>query len=234
MQTVAIKASRRAEVIERIRHAAAEGRQAYWVCPLIEESEQLEAQAAEVTFDNLRACLPEVRIGLIHGRLRPKDKQAVMAAFSAGEVRLLVATSGIEVGVDVPNASLMIIENAERMGLAQLHQLRGRVGRGATLSSCVLLYQSLPELARERIRVMRQTHDGFQIAEKDLQLRGPGQILGTRQTGLIGFRVADLTRDADDLPLLRDASEWLLEHAPDAVEGLIHRWIGAGVNFAEA
>ncbi|PJA39012.1 MAG: ATP-dependent DNA helicase RecG, partial [Lysobacterales bacterium CG_4_9_14_3_um_filter_62_6] len=234
VQTVAIKASRRAEVIERIRHAAAEGRQAYWVCPLIEESEQLEAQAAEVTFDNLRACLPEVRIGLIHGRLRPKDKQAVMAAFSAGEVRLLVATSVIEVGVDVPNASLMIIENAERMGLAQLHQLRGRVGRGATLSSCVLLYQSLPELARERIRVMRQTHDGFQIAEKDLQLRGPGQILGTRQTGLIGFRVADLTRDADDLPLLRDASEWLLEHAPDAVEGLIHRWIGAGVNFAEA
>ena len=234
VQTVAIKASRRAEVIERIRHAAAEGRQAYWVCPLIEESEQLEAQAAEVTFDNLRACLPEVRIGLIHGRLRPKDKQAVMAAFSAGEVRLLVATSVIEVGVDVPNASLMIIENAERMGLAQLHQLRGRVGRGAALSSCVLLYQSLPELARERIRVMRQTHDGFQIAEKDLQLRGPGQILGTRQTGMIGFRVADLTRDADDLPLLRDASEWLLEHAPDAVEGLIHRWIGAGVNFAEA
>lgn len=234
VQTVAVKASRRDEVIERIRHAVIEGRQAYWVCPLIEESEQLEAQAAEVTFDNLRACLPEVRIGLIHGRLRPKAKQAVMDSFKSGEIRLLVATTVIEVGVDVPNASLMIIENAERMGLAQLHQLRGRVGRGAAQSSCVLLYQSLPELARERIRVMRQTHDGFRIAEKDLELRGPGQILGERQTGVIGFRVADLMRDADDLPLIREAAEWLIEHAPDAVESLISRWIGAGVNFAEA
>ncbi len=234
VQTVAMKATRRDEVIERIRFGCAQGRQAYWVCPLIEESEQLEAQAAEATFDHLRAVLPELRIGLIHGRLRPKEKQAVMAAFKQGELNLLVATTVIEVGVDVPNASLMVIENSERMGLSQLHQLRGRVGRGVAQSSCVLLYQSLPELARERIRVMRETNDGFRIAEKDLELRGPGEMLGTRQTGVIGFRVADLARDGAELPQLREAAEWLLEHAPQAADTLIARWVGAGARFAEA
>ncbi len=234
VQTVALKAARRDEVIERIRVGCSEGRQAYWVCPLIEESEQMEAQAAEATFDHLRAVLPELRIGLIHGRLRPKEKLAVMDAFKSGALNLLVATTVIEVGVDVPNASLMVIENAERMGLAQLHQLRGRVGRGSTQSTCVLLYQSLSELARERIRVMRETNDGFRIAEKDLELRGPGEMLGTRQTGVIGFRVADLARHGGELPELRDAAEWLLEHAPAAADTLIARWIGAGARFAEA
>lgn len=234
VQTVALKAARRDEVIERIRVGCSEGRQAYWVCPLIEESEQLEAQAAEATFDHLRAVLPELRIGLIHGRLRPKEKQSVMDSFKRGELNLLVATTVIEVGVDVPNASLMVIENAERMGLAQLHQLRGRVGRGSAQSSCVLLYQSLSELARERIRVMRETNDGFRIAEKDLELRGPGEMLGTRQTGVVGFRVADLVRDGAELPQLRDCAEWLLEHAPLAADILIARWIGAGARFAEA
>jgi ATP-dependent DNA helicase RecG len=234
VQTVALKAARRDEVIERIRVGCSEGRQAYWVCPLIEESEQMEAQAAEATFDHLRAVLPELRIGLIHGRLRPKEKLAVMDAFKCGALNLLVATTVIEVGVDVPNASLMVIENAERMGLAQLHQLRGRVGRGSTQSTCVLLYQSLSELARERIRVMRETNDGFRIAEKDLELRGPGEMLGTRQTGVIGFRVADLSRHGGELPELRDAAEWLLEHAPAAADTLIARWIGAGARFAEA
>ncbi len=234
VQTVALKAARRDEVIERIRIGCGEGRQAYWVCPLIEESEQLEAQAAEVTFDHLRSVLPELHIGLIHGRLRPKEKLAVMDRFKNGELNLLVATTVIEVGVDVPNASLMVIENAERMGLAQLHQLRGRVGRGTAQSSCVLLYQSLSELARERIRVMRETNDGFRIAEKDLELRGPGEMLGTRQTGMIAFRVADLSRHGAELPALRDAAEWLLQHAPAAADTLIARWIGAGARFAEA
>ncbi len=234
VQTVALKAARRDEVIERIRIGCGEGRQAYWVCPLIEESEQLEAQAAEVTFDHLRSVLPELHIGLIHGRLRPKEKLAVMDRFKNGELNLLVATTVIEVGVDVPNASLMVIENAERMGLAQLHQLRGRVGRGSAQSSCVLLYQSLSELARERIRVMRETNDGFRIAEKDLELRGPGEMLGTRQTGMIAFRVADLSRHGAELPALRDAAEWLLQHAPAAADTLIARWIGAGARFAEA
>ena len=234
VQTVAMHADRREQITERIRHALAEGRQAYWVCPLIEESEQLQAQAAEVTCDHLRAILPEFRIGLLHGRLRPAEKQAVMQAFVQGEIRLLVATTVIEVGVDVPAASLMVIENAERMGLAQLHQLRGRIGRGSAQSSCVLLYQYLPELARERLRVMRESNDGFCIAEKDLELRGPGEILGTRQTGAIGFRVADLARDGAHLPAVREAAEWLLEHAPASADLLIARWVGAGLRCAEA
>ncbi len=234
VQTVAMRAARRDEVVERIRIACAEGRQAYWVCPLIEESDQLEAQAAEATYDHLRSVLAGIRVGLIHGRLRAKDKQKVMDEFKNGALDLLVATTVIEVGVDVPNASLMVIENAERMGLAQLHQLRGRVGRGSAQSSCVLLYQSMSELARERIRVMRETNDGFKIAEKDLELRGPGEMLGTRQTGLIGFRVADLGRHGHELPAVRDAAEWLLEHAPAASDVLIARWIGAGVRFADA
>jgi len=233
--TVAITDSRRIEVIERIRRACGEGRQAYWVCPLIEESEQLAAQAAQATHIALTQALPELAIGLLHGRMKPRDKQAVMDAFKAGELRLLVATTVVEVGVDVPNASLMVIDNAERMGLAQLHQLRGRVGRGAQASSCVLIYQSpLSPLARERLAVMRESNDGFRIAEKDLELRGPGDVVGTRQTGQLSFRVADLVRDAEIMPTISGAADWLLEHAPKSADALVERWIGRAVEYAQA
>ena len=242
VQTVAISAERRAEVIERIRAACAEGRQAYWVCTLIEEMEpdpkagaKLELQAAEKTHELLTAQLPGLRIGLVHGRLKPAQKQAVMDAFKRGELQLLVATTVIEVGVDVPNASLMLIENAERLGLAQLHQLRGRVGRGAQASSCVLLYQApLSAMARERLAVLRATTDGFVIAEKDLELRGPGELLGTRQTGLAAFRVADLTRDADLLPTVQQAADELLAANPALAERLVARWIGSAARYASA
>ncbi|GAA0718824.1 ATP-dependent DNA helicase RecG [Dokdonella soli] len=235
VQTVAISNARRGEVIERIRAACAEGRQAYWVCTLIEESEQLEAQAAEVAFAELAAALPELRIGLVHGRLKPKEKQAAMDAFKAGQTHVLVATTVIEVGVDVPNASLMVIENAERLGLAQLHQLRGRVGRGSTASSCVLLYQTpLSRMARARLEVMRETSDGFRIAEKDLELRGPGELLGTRQTGQLEFRVADLARDAHLLPSVHRVGEALLRDHPNLAERLIARWVGGAARYAGA
>ncbi len=235
VQTVVVADSRRDEVIERIRRACGEGRQAYWVCPLIEESEQLAAQAAQATHIALTQALPELAIGLLHGRMKPRDKQAVMDAFKAGELRLLVATTVIEVGVDVPNASLMVIDNAERMGLAQLHQLRGRVGRGAQASSCVLIYQSpLSQLARERLAVMRESNDGFRIAEKDLELRGPGDVVGTRQTGQLSFRVADLVRDAEIMPTISIAADWLLEHAPKSADALVERWIGRAVEYAQA
>ncbi|MBO9664294.1 ATP-dependent DNA helicase RecG [Dokdonella sp.] len=235
VQTVAISNARRGEVIERIRAACSEGRQAYWVCTLIEESEQLEAQAAEVAFAELTAALPELRIGLVHGRLKPKEKQAAMAQFGNGELRVLVATTVIEVGVDVPNASLMVIENAERLGLAQLHQLRGRVGRGSTASSCVLLYQTpLSQMARARLEVMRETSDGFRIAEKDLELRGPGEMLGTRQTGQLQFRVADLARDAALLPAVQRVGEAMLRDHADLAEKLMARWIGGSARFAGA
>jgi ATP-dependent DNA helicase RecG len=242
VQTVAISAERRAEVIERIRAACAEGRQAYWVCTLIEELEpdpkagaKLELQAAEKTHAQLTAQLPGLRIGLVHGRLKPAEKQAVMDGFKRGELQLLVATTVIEVGVDVPNASLMLIENAERLGLAQLHQLRGRVGRGAQASSCVLLYQApLSAMARERLAVLRATTDGFVIAEKDLELRGPGELLGTRQTGLAAFRVADLARDADLLPTVQQAADELLAANPALAERLIARWIGSAARYASA
>jgi len=235
VQTVAISNTRRAEVIERIRAACSEGRQAYWVCTLIEESEQLEAQAAEVAHAELTASLPGLRIALVHGRLKAAEKQRAMAAFKAGEIHLLVATTVIEVGVDVPNASLMIIENAERLGLAQLHQLRGRVGRGSAASSCVLLYQTpLSQMARARLEVLRETSDGFRIAEKDLELRGPGELLGTRQTGQLEFRVADLARDAHLLPVAQRVGEALMRDHPDRVERLIARWIGTAVRYAGA
>ena len=233
--TVAVSGERRAEVVERIRAACAEGRQAYWVCTLIEDSEEVEAQAAQSTFEQLGAALPELRLGLLHGRMRPAEKQAVMARFKAGDLHLLVATTVIEVGVDVPNASLMLIENAERLGLAQLHQLRGRVGRGAAASSCVLLYKPpLSALARERLEVMRASTDGFLIAEKDLELRGPGELLGTRQTGLASFRVAELVRDADLLPEVHRAAEELLATAPDLAEKVVARWVGGAARFAGA
>lgn len=235
VQTVALGVERRPELVERIRAACAEGRQVYWVCTLIEDSDEVQAQAAQTTHEQLLAQLPEVRVALVHGRMKPAEKQAVMQAFKAGDTQLLVATTVIEVGVDVPNASLMVIENAERLGLAQLHQLRGRVGRGAAKSSCVLLYQSpLSRLARERLDTLRQTNDGFVIAEKDLELRGPGELLGTRQTGLVGFRIADLGRDADLLPAAHRLADALLADSPERADRVIARWIGAAVRYAGA
>ena len=227
VRTVAMPDERRPEVVERIRHACAEGRQAYWVCTLIEESEVLECQAAEATRDELTEALPGLAIGLVHGRMKAAEKAAVMDAFKAGELDLLVATTVIEVGVDVPNASLMIIENPERLGLSQLHQLRGRVGRGSTASFCVLLYHPpLSAHSRERLAVMRETNDGFRIAEKDLELRGPGEVLGTRQTGLAQMKIADLERDADLLERVAPLAEALLATHPEASRPLIRRWLG--------
>lgn len=225
--TVVISDQRRQEIIERVQLGCEEGRQAYWVCTLIEESEALEAQAAQATAESLALALPHLRIGLIHGRLKPVEKEAVMAAFKANELDLLVATTVIEVGVDVPNASLMIIENPERLGLAQLHQLRGRVGRGATASHCVLLYGSpLSHHSKERLRVMRESNDGFYIAEQDLQLRGPGEVLGTRQTGDMQFKIADLQRDADLLPSVKESANYLMAHHFTLCKEIISRWLG--------
>jgi ATP-dependent DNA helicase RecG len=235
VQTVALSAERRPELVERIRAACAEGRQAYWVCTLIDDSDEVVAQAAQTTFEDLSKHLPKLRVGLVHGRMKASAKQTTMRAFKEGDIDLLVATTVIEVGVDVPNASLMIIENAERLGLAQLHQLRGRVGRGSAASSCVLLYQSpLSQLAKQRLETMRQTHDGFVIAEKDLELRGPGELLGTRQTGLAGFRVADLARDADLLPQVQRLGAQLLAEAPDVAERIVARWVGGAARYASA
>ncbi|MBS0557546.1 MAG: ATP-dependent DNA helicase RecG [Proteobacteria bacterium] len=233
--TVAIANSRRSDVIERIRSACVGGRQAYWVCTIIEESDLLQAQAAEAVHAQLSAALPDLAIGLVHGRLKPAQKQAVMDAFAAGQIAMLVATTVIEVGVDVPNASLMIVENAERLGLAQLHQLRGRVGRGSVESSCVLLYQlPLSAMARARLDVLRETGDGFRIAEKDLELRGPGEILGTRQTGQMALRIADLARDAHLLPAAQRAGATLLARHADLADKLIARWIGQSARYAGA
>ena len=196
---------------------------------------RIEAQAAEATFEALSAQLPGVRVALVHGRMKAAEKQKAMLDFKQGLTDLLVATTVIEVGVDVPNASLMIIENAERLGLAQLHQLRGRVGRGAAASSCVLLYQApLSMMARQRLETMRQTNDGFVIAEKDLELRGPGELLGTRQTGLASFRIADLTRDAGLLPRVQVLAERLLAEAPEIADRVVARWIGSAVRYAAA
>ncbi|WP_163578015.1 ATP-dependent DNA helicase RecG [Halomonas faecis] len=228
VKTVVVPDERRPEVVARIRHACADGRQAYWVCTLIEESEALECQAAEATRDELTEALPELAIGLVHGRMKAAEKAAVMEAFKTGELDLLVATTVIEVGVDVPNASLMIIENPERLGLSQLHQLRGRVGRGSTESYCVLLYHPpLSAHSKERLAVMRETTDGFRIAEKDLELRGPGEVLGTRQTGLAQMKIADLERDADLLERVAPLADALLASRPEASQPLIRRWLGA-------
>ena len=235
VQTIALSGERRPELVERIRAACAEGRQAYWVCTLIDDSDEVVAQAAQGTYEALSAQLPELRIGLVHGRMKQAEKQATMRAFKAGDVDLLVATTVIEVGVDVPNASLMIVENAERLGLAQLHQLRGRVGRGAAASNCVLLYQPpLSQMAKQRLATMRETNDGFVIAEKDLELRGPGELLGTRQTGLAAFRVADLVRDASLLPLVRELADRLLTDSPEIADRIIARWVGGAARYASA
>ena len=234
VQTVVIPDSRRPEIVERVRQACAQDRQAYWVCTLIEESEALQCQAAADSAAQLAEALPELRVGLVHGRMKPREKQAVMAAFKARELDLLVATTVIEVGVDVPNASLMIIENAERLGLAQLHQLRGRVGRGAQQSSCVLMYRGpLSEQARARLGVLRDTTDGFEIARRDLELRGPGEVLGTRQTGLLSLRIADLLRDQGLLPSVERAAERLLVDYPEHVAPLIRRWLGDAGRYGE-
>lgn len=233
VKTVVMSNERRPEVVERVATACAGGQQAYWVCTLIEESDAIEAQAAEEVAENLRSDLTGIRIGLIHGRMKPPEKQQVMDEFKTGKIHLLVATTVIEVGVDVPNASLMIIENAERLGLAQLHQLRGRVGRGTSQSSCVLLYNPpLGELARQRMEIMRETSDGFRIAEKDLELRGPGDVLGTRQTGMLQFRVADLARDAALLKSIPAAADAILKQHPAQADKLIRRWIGDASRFA--
>ncbi len=234
VKTVVVPDHRRTQIIDRIRQACLSGRQAYWVCPLIEESEVLQCQAATVTAEQLGEILPELRIGLVHGRLPAAAKETAMAAFKAGELQLLVATTVIEVGVDAPNASLMIIENPERLGLAQLHQLRGRVGRGATESSCVLLYRPpLSEVAYARLAALRECHDGFEIARRDLELRGPGEVLGTRQTGEQSLRVADLLRDQNLLNVIRQTADHLLHAHPECVEPLIRRWIGVGARYGE-
>lgn len=237
--TVAIADSRRPEIIQRVNAACTsqenggESAQAYWVCTLIEESEALQCQAAENTAEELREALPHLRIGLVHGRMKATEKAEIMASFKAHELDLLVATTVIEVGVDVPNASLMIIENPERLGLAQLHQLRGRVGRGSAKSHCVLLYKSpLSFTSKQRLQVMRDSQDGFYIAEQDLQIRGPGEMLGTRQTGLQMLRVADLQRDGDLLPQVREMAEQLWNNHPQTVEPLIQRWLGEAERFA--
>ena len=234
VRTVAVSEDRRGEVVERVRAACQEGRRAYWVCPLIESSDALPSQAAEATHVMLTEALPGIEVGLMHGRMKPEEKERTMQAFARGKIGVLVATTVIEVGVDVPQASLMIIENAERMGLSQLHQLRGRVGRGTAESICLLLYRSpLSRVARERLDTMRRTNDGFEIARKDLELRGPGEVLGTRQTGLMQFRVADLIRDADLAePVQRIAGE-LLARSPDAVTPIMQRWVGGASRFGQ-
>ncbi|UYM18225.1 ATP-dependent DNA helicase RecG [Endozoicomonas euniceicola] len=233
VNTVVIGDDRREQVMHRLRAACLDGRQAYWVCTLIDESETLQCQAAEVTAEQLRETLPELSIGLVHGRMKASEKQEVMDAFKSGHLHLLVATTVIEVGVDVPNASLMIIENPERLGLAQLHQLRGRVGRGNIASHCLLMYHApLSQQSRERLQVMRDSSDGFIIAEKDLELRGPGEVLGTRQTGLAQLRVAELERDSDLLEDVRSAAQTLLQDAPENAEPLILRWLGHAEQYA--
>ncbi|MEO1201322.1 MAG: ATP-dependent DNA helicase RecG [Pseudomonadota bacterium] len=224
--TIALPDSRRDEIIERVESAVGSGQQAYWVCPLIGESETLDYEAAEKSYAMLTEALPDVRVGLVHGRMRPAEKERGMQAFKAGTIQLLVATTVIEVGVDVPNASLMIIENAERMGLSQLHQLRGRVGRGAAQSHCVLMYKPpLGKLAKSRLAVLRESNDGFVVAERDLELRGPGELLGTKQTGLPEYRVADLVRDAELMPKVMRTAQTLEQHAPDAVQAILRRWL---------
>ncbi len=235
VSTVVVPDSRRDEVVARIAEALRGGRQVYWVCTLIEESETLQCQAAGETAKLLREALPAARVGLVHGRMKEAERDAAMSQFAAGAIDLLVATTVIEVGVDVPNASLMVIDNAERLGLAQLHQLRGRVGRGRVKSDCVLLYQApLSALARERLAVMRETGDGFLIAQRDLELRGPGELLGTRQAGIAQMRIADLARDGVLLADVASAADALLRDHPDRAHALIQRWLPDAPNYRGA
>jgi ATP-dependent DNA helicase RecG len=234
VQTVLIANGRREEVMRRVNKACQTGKQAYWVCTLIEESDVLQAQAAEAAAFELTELLPELNIALIHGRLKPVEKARIMAEFKVGNIQLLVATTVIEVGVDVPNSSLMIIENPERLGLAQLHQLRGRVGRGSEQSHCVLLYQSpLSRNGQARLTAMRDSNDGFLIAQKDLELRGPGEVLGTRQTGDMQFRIADIIRDQHLLDEVKELADEILLSHPKVVEPLIRRWLHFGEQYAK-
>jgi ATP-dependent DNA helicase RecG len=233
--TKLVTEGRRDEVVERVRMAVAQGRQAYWVCPLIEESEALDLQTAMDTHAALSAELDGLRVGLVHGRLPAADKAATMSAFIAGDIDALVATTVIEVGVDVSNASLMVIEHAERFGLAQLHQLRGRVGRGTAESICVLLYRTpVSPLARERLRTMYETTDGFEIARRDLQLRGPGEFLGARQSGLALLRFADLDRDADLVEAAREEAAAMLTGPAERVDAHLARWLSGREDFLTA
>ena len=234
--TVALPDTRRDDIIARVKLACNDqGRQVYWVCTLIDESEVLQCQAAEDSALQLKEALPELSVGLVHGRMKSAEKQAIMSEFKAGNIHVLVATTVIEVGVDVPNASLIIIENPERLGLAQLHQLRGRVGRGATASHCVLLYHApLSHTAQKRLGVLRDSNDGFVIAERDLEIRGPGEVLGTKQTGLAEFKIADLTRDKQTLNQVRPIALQMLKQYPQSVDPLIHRWLGNKSNYAQA
>ncbi|HSH53564.1 MAG TPA: ATP-dependent DNA helicase RecG [Methylotenera sp.] len=226
--TKLVSDARREEILQRVREACLQGNQAYWVCPLIEESEALQLQTANDTYALMQNEFPELKVGLVHGRMKPAEKQAVMAAFSAGEMQLLVATTVIEVGVDVPNASLMVIEHAERMGLSQLHQLRGRVGRGAAKSTCILLYQNkLSETARARLKVIYESNDGFAIAQADLHLRGPGEFLGVRQSGVPMLKIADLERDVDLLNVAKSMADKLIKDHPAEVERHLERWMGS-------
>lgn len=234
IKTVVMSNQRRPELAERIGAACAAGEQAYWVCTLVEESEVLQAEAAEDAAEWLAENLSNVRVGLVHGRLKPAEKEAVMASFKAAEIDLLVATTVVEVGVDVPNASLMIIENAERLGLAQLHQLRGRVGRGSRQSHCVLTYQPpLSKNAQTRLNTMRDTNDGFKIAEADLKIRGAGEMMGTKQSGELNYKVADLERDSHWLPVVKDLAIELLQQQPAAAAVLVDRWMGAKTQYAD-
>ena len=224
--------TRRDEVLAKVREACANGRQAYWVCPLIEESEALQLQTAIETYERLQREFPELKTGLVHGRMRAADKVQVMEAFQSGEIQLLVATTVIEVGVDVPNASLMVIEHAERMGLSQLHQLRGRVGRGAASSACILLYQGpLSDTARERLRIIYENNDGFEVARLDLHLRGPGEILGARQSGVPMLRFADLEQDIALLEQARAIAVELVANHPLMVERHLARWLGGRQDY---
>jgi ATP-dependent DNA helicase RecG len=233
--TKVFAASRRDEVVARIRDELAQGRQAYWVCPLIEESESVDLRHATQTFEELGAALPGHRVGLLHGRMKPAEKAAVMAEFVAGRLQLLVATTVIEVGVDVPNASLMVVEHAERFGLSQLHQLRGRVGRGSAASVCVLLYASpLGETGKARLKAMLDTHDGFEIARRDLEIRGPGEFMGARQSGDALLRFADLQEDSRLLQQARRIAPLLLDQHPQAAQRHVQRWLGAGTEFLKA
>lgn len=233
--TRVITSARRFDVMERIEQAVAAGSQAYWVNTLIENSEQLDSQAAEETLLEMQAALPGLRVGLVHGKQKGSDKQRLMQAFKAKDLDVLVATTVIEVGVDVPNANIMVIENAERLGLSQLHQLRGRVGRGGKESFCVLLFQGpLSANSTARLKAMRESQDGFYLSEKDLELRGPGEVLGRRQTGLVHMRVADLERDADLLPWVQQQADVFLQAWPAAADALIERWLAGSQDYAQA
>ncbi|WP_368571036.1 ATP-dependent DNA helicase RecG [Acinetobacter haemolyticus] len=233
IQTVTIPLDRREEVLQRIAQNCREGKQAYWVCTLVEQSETLDAQAAEATYQEIKERFPDLNVGLVHGKMKADEKQAVMQAFKDNQSQLLIATTVIEVGVDVPNASIMVIENAERLGLSQLHQLRGRVGRGATASFCALLYKTpLSQNGQERLSILRESNDGFVIAEKDLEIRGPGELLGTKQTGDMGFRVARLERDDHLLTQAHYVAEQILKDYPQHAEGLLKRWLPEAPRYA--